>query len=175
MASPVPSKTVKVYDVQYNEDVHCIMCKAVVVKPVEVQLCKLLACESCCIELMSTKPSFDCPGCSMKHSCSIESFSSISPLVKKVLSDLSVQCDKCHRLVRLASMNDDCSSSTHQSLSHPKATIEDIIQQPLEAEPTILERKAATSLVSRLLHQQRDGTISLRSCKYNDLSVITYM
>ena len=175
MASPVPSKTVKVYDVQYNEDVHCIMCKAVVVKPVEVQLCKLLACESCCIELMSTKPSFDCPGCSMKHSYSIESFSSISPLVKKVLSDLSVQCDKCHRLVRLASMNDDCSSSTHQSLSHPKATIEDIIQQPLEAEPTILERKAATSLVSRLLHQQRDGTISLRSCKYNDLSVITYM
>ena len=59
---------------------------------------------------------------------------------------------------RLASLNDDC--STHQSLN-PNATLEDIMQQPLEAEPTILERKAATSLVSRLLHQQGDGTISL--------------
>ena len=46
-------------------------------------------------------------------------------------------------------MNDDC--GTHQSLN-PNATLENIMQQPLEAEPTILELKAATSYVPRLLH-----------------------
>lgn len=97
VASPLPSmKVTKAFDVEYQEEVHCIVCKLLVVKPVEVQPCKLLACDSCCIELISSKTPFDCPGCNMKHSCSIDSFSFVSPLAKKIICDLYVKCEKCH-------------------------------------------------------------------------------
>ena len=47
---------VQVLDVQYKEDVCCVVCKStVVIKAVEIQPCKLLACQSCCIELVSKK------------------------------------------------------------------------------------------------------------------------
>ena len=65
--------------------------------------------------LISSKTPFDCPGCNMKHSCSVYSFSFVSPLVKKIIRDLYVKCEKCHGKITLASLNDDCSS--HQSLN----------------------------------------------------------
>ena len=88
-------KVTKAFDVEYQE-VHRTVCKLLVVKPLEVQPCKLLACESCCIELISSKTPFDCPGCNMKHSSSIDSFSFVSPLAKKIVCDLYVKCEKCH-------------------------------------------------------------------------------
>ena len=47
---------VQVIDVQYKEDVCCVVCKStVVIKAVKIQPCKLLACQNCCIELVSEK------------------------------------------------------------------------------------------------------------------------
>ncbi len=36
---------------------------------------------------------------------------------------------------------------------------DDVIQQPLQAEPTHLEKQVALNLVSRMMHQQGNSTI----------------
>ena len=92
------------------------------------------------------------------HDCSVSTFSSVSPFVKKVICDLLVRCEKCDKKIKLVSLTDDCATHRSQNLN---VTLEDIIQQPLDAEPTSLEKRAATNLVTRLLHQQGDGSISL--------------
>ena len=155
----MPSTTVQVLDVLYKEDVCCVVCKSdIVVKAVEIQPCKLLACQSCCIELVASKQPFSCPGCSLMHDCSVTTFSPVSSIVKKIICDLLVKCEKCKKTIKLVSLSDEC--ATHQS-QNPNVTLEDIIQQPLDAEPTGLEKRAATNLITRLLHQKGDGSISL--------------
>ncbi len=66
---------------------------------------------------------------------------------------------KCAKQVKLHTLNQHC--STHQSQFSHHVTLEDIIQLPLDVEPSVLEKRAATSLMSRLLHHQQDDTISL--------------
>ena len=63
---------------------------------------------------------------------------------------------KCNRKIRLATINEDCSH--HLSIT-VNATLEDNLHQPLEAEPTNIEKRVAASLVKRILHQQSDNTI----------------
>ena len=153
-----PSTDVQVLDAHYKEDICCVACKtAVVIKAVEIEPCKSLTCQHCCIELV--KEPFCCPGCSMTHECSAVTFQSVSPIVSKVIGDLLVKCLKCAKQVKLYTLNQDC--CTHQSQISQHVTLEDIIQLPLDVEPSGLENRAATSLVSRLLYHQQDYTISL--------------
>ena len=61
VASAVPSsKVTDVLDGSYNKEVCCVKCRAIVVKPVEIQPCKSLACSSCCLDLVSDKRCFCC-------------------------------------------------------------------------------------------------------------------
>ena len=158
VASSVPSsKITEVLDCSYKEHVSCVQCKLLVVKPVEIQPCKSLACSSCCLDLVYKKTQFCCPGCSHEHESGIDSFSHVSPTVNKILCDLVVKCTKCNKNIRLATLNDNC---LHHKSMNENITLEEIIQQPLEAEPTNLEKRAAASLVTRLLHQKGDNIIS---------------
>ena len=156
----LPSTDVQVLDAHYRDDVCCVACKTVIViEAVQIEPCKSLACQHCCIELVSNKEPFRCPGCLMTHECSAVTFQSVYPIIMKVIGDLLVKCLKCAKQVKLYTLNQDC--CTHQSQFSQHVTLEDIIQLPLDVEPSGLEKRAATNLVSRLLYHQQDDTISL--------------
>lgn len=164
VSCPLPATEIHVLDTQYKEDVCCIVCKSVAV---EIQPCKLLACQSCCIQLVSQKqPAFTCPGCSLSHDCADITFSSVSPFVKKIIGNLLVHCDKCSKQIKLICLNDDCATH-HQTAENPSvdAALEEVIRQPLDVQPTNLEKKVATNLVTRLFHQQGDNSIKKRQSK----------
>ena len=58
-----------------------------------------------------------------------------------------VMSERCGQQVSLQVLENDCSGH---------------IEQPLEVEPTHLEKQVALNLVSRMMHQQGDtGTVSL--------------
>lgn len=76
VSCPIPATEIRVLDAQYKEDVCCIVCKCLAIKAVEIQPCKILARQSCCIQLVSQKqPAFTCPGCSLSHDCADVTFS----------------------------------------------------------------------------------------------------
>ncbi len=158
MASCVSgSKFTDSVDSIYKKDASCVKCNSIVDKPVEIQPCKSLACCSCCLDFTKNKNTrFRCPGCSSEHESITNTFTQISPIVNKIICDLLVKCEKCHKKIRLAIVNEDCCH--HQSIDQ-NATLDDIIHQPLESEPTKIERQVAASLVKRILHQQSDNTI----------------
>ncbi len=63
-----------------------------------------------------------------------------------------VNCNKCNRTVKLGHIEKDCAHHSSDSI-----TLKDILNQPLEEEPSKLERRAAMKVVSIILHQN-DGT-----------------
>ena len=135
-----------------TEDFRCVFCKSFVIRPVEIQPCKSLGCCSCCINV-SSDITFTCPGCSEIHQSTASVFSKVSPIIEKVLSEVLVTCKTCGHPVSLVSASDRCSNHAPTE----KVTLEELIQVPLEAEPTNLEKRAAASLVSRIIHHQGQG------------------
>ena len=140
----------------YTDNFTCVFCKSFVVKPVEIQPCKSLACSICCINV-STGETFHCPGCSSSHECTASVFSRLSPIVEKVLCQVPVKCKTCGHPVILSAANEKCSH--HERPEH--VTLEEVIQVPLTAEPTNLEKRAAANLVSRMIHHQGDSTLTV--------------
>lgn len=80
----------------------------------------------------------------------------------KVLGDLLVTCDKvgCTEVVALKNlrkhMDSGCTHEMH-TFSPSKLTVGQILSRPLTSPPTTAERKAATSVVKRLMGSSPDG------------------
>lgn len=140
----------------YTEDFTCVFCKSFVVKPVEIQPCKSLACSICCINV-SPGETFHCPGCSNIHECTASVFSKLSPIVEKVLCQVLVKCKTCGHPVTLSAAYEKCSH--HEQAE--QVALEEVVQVPLDAELTNLEKRAAVNLVSRMIHHQGDSTLTL--------------
>lgn len=139
----------------YLTNYTCGFCKRFVVQPVEIEPCKSLACSSCCIDACGQLPVFTCAGCSVEHTTVISSFSRLSPIAIKVLNELLVKCTKCHYEVPLLMISSDCKN--HSQLAKVP-TIDDIIHQPLEAEPTQFETRAVSNVMSRIIYHQNEST-----------------
>lgn len=141
-------------------DITCGRCNMIVSHPLEILPCKKLVCRDCCLCLVKQKPCFKCPGCSEFHETVYESFSKVSPVVDNILMEVVMRCQKCGRQVKLGKYTDeDCNSHVTQ------VTAEEMINQPLEAEPTKLEKQAAVNVVSRLLHHSKDQVVRLQISK----------
>ena len=88
----------------------------------------------------------------------------------KVLGDLLVTCDKplCTEVVALKNLQKHMASGcTHEihTFSPSKLTVGQILSRPLTSPPTTAERKAATSVVKRLIGTSADGEGTSRSRK----------
>ena len=141
----------------YETDYTCIFCKFSVTCPVEIHPCKGLACSKCCTNVVESGKQFFCSFCSNEYEVASSSFGRKSPVAEKVLREMLVMCERCGQQVSLQVLENDCSGHIERA-----ATLEDFIQQPLEVEPTHLEKQVALNLISRMMHQQGDtGTVSL--------------
>lgn len=71
IANPIPVRDVSLdvlVDNSYTDNYTCSVCKSFVVRPVEIQPCKTLACLSCCLGVISLgQITFDCLGCSAQQ------------------------------------------------------------------------------------------------------------
>lgn len=100
-----------------------------------------IACSQCCefqLNCQSSKATFLCLGCSSQHKSDITTFTKLSSIAEKVLSRMIVRCDECDKDVSLEDVNKPCGS--HGGLESVPS-IKEVINQPLNVEPTDLEKK----------------------------------
>ena len=136
-----------------QNDLKCCSCGLAANKPVEIVPCKSLMCSSCCFHLTYGEV-FECPGCQSLHK-SPESFTKPSLLVEKQFLHTLVRCSKCYKQTRIENINKDCSQ--HNDEIHD-LTLRDIVNQPLEAEPTRMETDAAAHILSRTFRHKEANT-----------------
>ena len=138
----------------------CCSCHMVVNRPLELTPCRNLICMKCCLPLIKSNE-FTCPGCTLVHDSSISNINTIAPLIQTMICNIQFQCLKCNKVVRLDDATDhdqsECSSFT---ISLP-LTVEDVLHQPLESEPTKLEQLAAVNVVQRMMTNTSDSTVTL--------------
>lgn len=152
----------QVIDSTMKKYVTCSSCCSAVIKPVQILPCKSLICSDCCSKLVSTTSTlqqlpFRCPGCSGEHESSELTFACLSPIEKKKFNDLLLRCDKCNGEVKLQCIGQQCDSHVQQ-IGKDSLTLQDVIRQPLDIQPSKLESTAAIKVVSRILHQNKSST-----------------
>ena len=135
----------------------CCSCHMVVNRPLELTPCRNLICMKGCLPLIKSLV-LDVP---WVHDSSISNINTIAPLIQTMICNLQFQCLKCNYVVRLDDATDhdqsECSSFT---ISLP-LTVEDVLHQPLESEPTKLEQLAAVNVVQRMMTNTSDSTVTL--------------
>uniref|UniRef100_A0A1X7V608 RING-type domain-containing protein n=1 Tax=Amphimedon queenslandica TaxID=400682 RepID=A0A1X7V608_AMPQE len=143
----------------YHDILTCKLCSSSISDPVEVLPCQSLFCSSCLLEYVNKDmETFHCPGCSDDHVCTDATFTYISPVAEKMICNISVRCDKCFNTVKLDTINKFCDQHIQN-----KIECSDMLCLPLQSQPTTMEKKMASNVVTRLLHQSNDTLITLRT------------
>ncbi len=149
----------QVIDEVSKANMTCSCCHLAANRPVEVLPCKSLVCYQCCVSLITTsEASFGCPGCLGRHEHAPCSFSKPSPIIERMLNEVTVRCELCNINVKLEILNNNCK---YHAQSRQHLTLEDVVNHPLEATPSRLETQVAAKVVSRMLRQSDDGTVTL--------------
>ena len=148
-------KLSQVVDESWKTHITCTSCRLAANNPVQIIPCRSLLCSSCTSGLIS-QATFECPGCSSQHISSSSTFTNLSSLEEKMFRDLMVKCEKCNGTVKLEHTENDCAHHHSDSM-----TLRDVLNQPLEEEPSKLEKRAAIKVVSRILHQNESTTCTL--------------
>ena len=165
----------QVADESWKTHVTCTCCNLAANDPIRILPCRSLICSSCSRDL-SSRPTFECPGCSSQHQSSSSTFTGLSGIEENLFRNLEVKCDKCDEMVRLKDVVADCAHHSADG-SQTVETLEDVLKRPLEEEPSKLEKRAAIKVVSRILHQNETSTCTLstggRVCK-NLIIIILY-
>ncbi len=153
-------------------DLQCSICRHIVDEPVELP-CKVPACADCCIGLAQKGDITSCPSCQQCHDTTTASFQPVSSVHMKLLSHLVLKCD-CGKSVLLGSLAQHLSSGCREMVAEVASaiTVEQILEQPLDAPTTSLEKQAAGHLVRKMLHQSSNpNTITVPTgghvCRYS--------
>ena len=141
----------------------CSLCANIVDQPVETP-CRKLVCSTCVVSLLRSCSidHFPCPSCKGTHEITVSSFPEATEVVMKVAGELLVTCDRvgCSEVVPLKNlrthMNSGCTYAFH-TFSPSKLTVGQILSRPLTSTPTTAERRAATSVVKRLMGSSPAG------------------
>ena len=78
-----------------------------------------------------------------------------------MLNDILLRCGKCDRTVKLQWIDRECEDHMSRTTLQMKSTLQEVINQPIEIEPSKLESRAAMKVVSRILHQNKGSTFNL--------------
>lgn len=143
------------FDKTYIESITCKLCNSSLRDPVEVLPCKSLLCCSCVLKVKALE-SFNCPGCSESHELIASSFSRMSPVTEKMIKNILIKCNKCNQIIKLSQSQESCDQHGSVCLN-----LKEVTCRPLEAEPTSLEKQAATNIVSRMLHYSDNALVKL--------------
>ena len=139
-------------------DLQCSLCSCIVDKPVQTPCGKTVCgvCISMAISKCVSLESYTCTSCSGVHTISDASYPAAPDLLIKVLGELLLTCDiaSCSEVVALKNLKTHVQSgckATLPTFSPSKLTIGQIVSRSLTSPPTAAERKAATSVVKRLM------------------------
>ena len=150
-------------------DLQCKPCDCIVDRPVKTS-CSHLMCANCISSLLlNVSSSLHCPCCKECHELSPAMFVPASEVVQRMVGALLIRCNKstCTAIVSLKHLaehvNSGCEAHT-ASFSPSKLTMKQILSRPLQSPPTVVEQKAATNIVKRLLHTFHPGPSSSTEC-----------
>ena len=125
-------------------DFQCTLCNNIVDRPVETPCRKLV-----CVECIPDR--YLCQHCSTVHALS--TFTSVPPVTLKFLGSLLIQCEKCTEVVELKCLRKHIDSGCSQTgqFSPSQLTIAQLLSRSITSPPTVIEQKAATSVVKRMI------------------------
>ena len=141
-------------------DLTCASCNTAIKNPVELMPCKSLVCCTCSLQLIDGSSNFICPGCTQSHECSTSSFTALSPIEERTIKLTLVKCYRCYGTIELMSLNKTCDDHK-QMISNDNTTLCDIVNRPMDSEPTALEKQVATNVVMRLPNQTDSMVVKL--------------
>ena len=149
-------------------DLECQFCHCIVDQPLELP-CKATMCMNCL--LWVAHRGYSCPKCGVDHEPT--SASATSSVFTKVLLTRVLQCI-CGKQVQLQHLRQHIVTGCRELVAEsPEAlTVQDILQQPLNAPTTSLEKRTAGHLVRKMLLEADTGTISLPTGGH--VSIIMY-
>ena len=142
-----------------HSDLHCCTCFNVLNSPVQLS-CSSFICSSCLTKWIELSQSNKCPVCYC-HSLTTSEIKNLQPIHFRLLQDTIVKCTDCAQSVKLSDMKSHncCTTSSTTSSSDPtELTATDILRQPITSPPTNIEKKVASNLMKRMMH---DGHITI--------------
>ena len=146
----------QITDQTYSNSVTCIICNFAIHNPVEVLPCKTMVCCTCLLSNLDQKlDKFQCPGCSDYHDTVVSSFTKLSPVAEHMINNMLLNCEECHKPVKLQDLNKGCFHHDTGSV------IIDSRKLSLGAQPTTAEKQVATNIVTRLLHNSDSALVTL--------------
>ena len=128
-------------------DLECPICTNILDRPIELVTCGSHVCAACCCEWLKVTNTLSCPSCYGDH---FHTFSTIrlgSTLVLKLVGGLLTECRECKQAVKVADYRAHRCNTHTQSPSEVR--VEDVLQRPLSAPLTPIERQLQSSLARR--------------------------
>ena len=134
-------------------------CDTVLDEPIELP-CKHLVCRECCFNILKDNlHSLPCPHCQCNHPLQQSTFRTPAPLTDKLLQQLVIRCDRseaCNKVVHLrdlkSHLESKCKLLTNSTITS-SVTLDQILQQPVNAPATQIEMEAAGHVVRKILAQ----------------------
>ena len=138
-------------------DLQCPFCACIVDEAVQLS-CRALICLGCA--LWTVHRGDNCPSCHTEHEPS--SVTAAPTVVINLLLNQVLKCI-CGKQIQLQHLQQHLNSGYKEFIveSPVTVTVEDILQQPLDAPATSLEKRTAGHLVRKMLHQSESATICL--------------
>lgn len=146
----------QINDDRIKESVTCCSCSSAANKPVELLPCKSIACSKCSLDLAKSA-TFICPGCSLEHPSTEDTFTKLSSIAERMFADLTVTCEHCQCRIKLENLDEECS----EHMESHQASLEDVLAVQNDRAPTELEKKVALTVVSKMVKQNETATIKL--------------
>ena len=172
------------------DDLVCPMCSSIVGRPIQLTICNRLICLNCLCSSLS-RNGFSCPCCGSDHLKDHNTMVCPSPVVMKIIGDLLVSCEKCHKqvvvgiqtrylksvstsnLIHLIAsyqqhldsncMESQTSGSSQESAPSPVTTIQEVIAKSPDSPLTPQEMKLTTTLVHRRLSKSSNGILEVKT------------
>lgn len=144
-------------------DIFCSICTEVLSQPLQLA-CHRMVCAKCLIQTINISGRLACP-CCYDHPLNSSYFEPPNAVTMAVLGSLHVRCNRdCNKTVRADCYNQHIASNCKDyylcsTLSPTRATIRDILNKPLDAPPTLAEKRVAENVVKRMMTAH--GTVKI--------------
>ena len=135
----------------------CTACSQVLTQPLELACSHHICCQCLCNRLQQSGQ-LHCPSCHQELPLVPESVRKPPPLLLSFLGGLEVRCATCERTVMVKHLDIHFKSGCTR---HVNVNIDDILVQPLSTPTTHKEKQLASSVVRRMLNEEKSCSIKI--------------
>ena len=145
---------------KYTSVVTCPVCCDVLDLPIELSTCGTTICAECCCSWVRISQSLKCPCCYSTHLGDFHTIPPASSLVRMVLEDLDIECEKCGQTLQAKTYDQHI---TNGCVGKSTTMIQGILQMPTDTPLTPLEQRLQCTLVKRSLNTSDQSVLRVKT------------